>query len=240
VRAGAVVPLVGLMTDNSKEAQLYAIVALRTLACETENIPAIAKEGGIEPMVDLLDTGTAEIRAHAAAGLRIVARGSQQGRLDIVRAGGIQVLVHALRSNGSSEVQANAAAALANLVADVPENAQAAAGLAREASEAGAIGPLICLLASENLWSQSYAAAAIANLARGNRNNSVAIVEAGGLISLVVLLSKGIDQAQFYAACALWNLKSAIGNETSLPQLHSEVPWTLVSTLLQSRPVDLR
>lgn len=54
----------------------------------------------------------------------------------------------------------------------------------------GGVPALVCLFSSDNLEVQRYATAATRNLIYENADNKVALIEAGGLTSLVNILSQ--------------------------------------------------
>ena len=71
VAAGAVAPLVGLLTSGAPCTREVAAATLRNLATNNAaNKEAISAEGGISPLVALLKSGTEGAREQAAAALR--------------------------------------------------------------------------------------------------------------------------------------------------------------------------
>ena len=75
---------------------------------------AIAKAGGIAPLVALARGGTDGQKEVAAAALQVLAYGNDNNRVAIARAGGIAPLV-ALARGGTDGQKEQAAAALGNL-----------------------------------------------------------------------------------------------------------------------------
>ena len=68
VEAGAIPPLVALLTDGTDEAKEYASGAIRNLSNGT-NKTAIVEAGANPPLVALLASGTDEAKGNAAAAL---------------------------------------------------------------------------------------------------------------------------------------------------------------------------
>lgn len=62
--------------------------------------------------------------------------------------------------------------------------------------QAGALGPLVKVLASGSAVAQGSAAAALHALARGKATHQAALVEAGGIVPLVRLLKMGSAKVQ--------------------------------------------
>ena len=73
-------------------------------------------------------------------------------------------------------------------------------------AEAGGIAPLVQLLRDGSAGAKRSAVWALANLARNNAANKVAITEAGGIPPLVELLRDGSADAKLEAAAALRHL----------------------------------
>ena len=85
-------------------------MALRNLAANADNQAAIAKEGGIAPLVALARDGTDGQKEAAAAALRNLAF-NDDNKVAIARAGGIAPLV-ALGRDGTDRQKGRAAGAL--------------------------------------------------------------------------------------------------------------------------------
>ena len=171
------------------------------LAGSGDNRAAVALVGAIEPLVALLQSGSAEAQERAASALINLAA-SADNRETITQAGAIEPLVALLRS-GSALAQGPAAAALANLASG---NAANQAAIAR----AGAIEPLVALVrdgsgnaatsALHALYSLASSADTLAAFAQpGNLKHLIARTRAGSAGSeqaaglLKVLAAKSVE-----------------------------------------------
>ena len=88
---------------------------------------------------------------------------------------------------------------LLDMLAEQDENVKAMA-------RAGAIVPLVSLVASGNDGGQIHAASTLARIATVEREFQAAIVQAGAITPLVSLLRMGSQKAQMHAAAALASL----------------------------------
>lgn len=192
-KAGAVKPLLQLLTNGSFNAQSSACGCLAVVAHgRTEVQVAICNGGGVQSIVKLLRMGGAAVQEQAAAAL--AALHTDKGDAAAIRGGCIPPLV-AMLKGASTAAQAHSAQALANVADYSVEEGQNA--IAR----AGAIPLLITLLGSGK--AQVPAARAIAKLARGNPAVQTEINQGGGIAPLLSLLN-GLDvEAQMEAAAAL-------------------------------------
>ena len=73
-------------------------------------------------------------------------------------------------------------------------------------AEAGAIQPLVSMLASPAPTLQASAAGALANLARGHPDNQAAIARTGAVTPLCTLVREGSTEAKDRSASAIWSL----------------------------------
>eukprot|EP01052_Picozoa_sp_SAG31_P050035 SAG31_NODE_11237_length_1050_cov_4.801262_1_plen_104_part_10 len=73
-QAGALAPLVRLLTEGSANAKEQAVLALQSLAANNaDNKVAIAQAGALAPLVRLLTEGSAKAKENAAGALRNLA-----------------------------------------------------------------------------------------------------------------------------------------------------------------------
>lgn len=132
--AGAIPPLVKLMRGEcGLEAQKEAVRALYALADDEHNRSAIAEGGGIDPLMNILDSPDQAMRKHAEGTL---------ARLSLVDSNQmliIKQLVGMLEKDASGQEQA--AACLANLACELPQSRDSIV-------EAGGIPRLLSLLIS--------------------------------------------------------------------------------------------
>ena len=185
---------------------------------------AIAKEGGIAPLIALLDRdmGSEECQVRAADALSSLAQ-KADNKESILAAGGIAPLV-ALLSDGGTEAKQGAAKALARL-SHGDEWTQVAIG------EAGAIAPLVNLLSGDRgEAAQEEAANALWALA-DHATNRLAITESGGIGPLVVLLGCPNAKAREHAEGALVRLSIENANRVLIIK-------KLVAMLMQDQHKD--
>ena len=193
-KAGAIAPLVGLLSRGTATAQASASRTLNALMSRAvEHQRAFVEAGGVGPLVALLKMGSAKVQDDAAAALAAVSDVSHQP--SILRAGACTTLVAMLKGSSASG-QACAAQALANAAA-FPDGQQAIA-------RAGAVPRLLTLLAEGK--TQSAAAAALARLAHGDREIQADIAASGGVSPLLALLNSPQPEGQVAAAAALTEL----------------------------------
>ena len=124
--AGAVAPLVALLSSGNTEYKTRAATALGILAFGSEELAAdVAAAGAVQPLVAQLTTGNDNEKVQAAAALRNLAHGCEPRAAFIVASGAVDPLV-VLFQGGDAAGKANAAAALRNLSS---QSAVAAAAL---------------------------------------------------------------------------------------------------------------
>ena len=217
-RAGAIEPLVALLSGDNAGAQEAAAAALGNLAFdEADNTLAIARAGAIEPLVALLRVGSVRAQEEAASALRNLAA-IRPNCVAIARAGAIEPLV-ALVRGGSAMAQQHAAAALGNLV--ISPTYQVV--IARE----GAIEPLVALMRDGSPQAQIEATYALYFLAAQNTENQAAIVQANAIGPLLELARGGNAEAQGdYGPGALLDIL-AIENKMAFMWADAPIPWSL-------------
>lgn len=98
-RAGAVRPLVALVSSSDLQLQEYGVTALLNLSLCDENKDLIARAGATKPLVWALRTGTSTTRENAACALlRLALVDHHKG--PIGRSGAIPALVDLLETGG--------------------------------------------------------------------------------------------------------------------------------------------
>ena len=169
------------LSGDEVRAEAAGTLAILTRSNKT-NQDKMAQEGGIAPLVALLQEGTAEeVECTAAALWSLVGGGADydnhfENQVAIADAGGIKPLVAVLGLN--AQVQEQAGGALAALALNNEQNVASIAKL------------IVSLLGSADGSVASKAARAISRLAQAGSTNQVAISKAGGVELLVVLLDK--------------------------------------------------
>ena len=201
--AGAITPLVELLSGSTPKIQAAAADALWNLAAsDDDNRVLIAEAGGIPALVELLRSSDPEVQRRAARALWNLALNANNKAL-IAEAGGIPPLVSYL-TTGTEGTQWIAAAALGNLMADwlfvepevvpMPEATEVAEANRALIAAAGAIPPLIALLLSGRLAAES-APHALRPLS-SSEDTRVAIVEAGAIPVLAKLQTRCLPRYQ--------------------------------------------
>ena len=197
-RAGAIPPLVSLVSTGSTIAQVHACGTLATIADGQPDFQAhIFEAGGVPALVHALRKGDAMTQQLAVFALASVSqlRLSQEA---IVKApGAVAALVALLNGGVSDEAAVRACLTLANLS---DQNAEGQALIAR----AGAIPLLVGLLAGGKAL--EAVATILARLALGHTANRKELVQLGGIALLVALLSAINVPTQARAASALASL----------------------------------
>ena len=185
--------------------------ALWHLSMDSSNQQAIAKAGGIAPLVQLLDDGTEQATEWASEALKRLADSSNENQAQIAKK------LVGLLSSSSALAQQRAANALWELAAN------------NEASptvivNAGAISPLVMLLSSGVTEAKDAAKAALQMLALNNPSNQLAIAT-----GLVALLGGGSSESQEHVTHLLLTLASdstnrvAISKAGAIPRLIAQL-----------------
>ena len=91
--AGAIAPLVALVTNGSADGQKMAAWVLTNLACDDAILTMIVDAGGIPPLVALLSYGSDESQGMASSTLIGIADGNAANQAAIVAAGAVDPLV---------------------------------------------------------------------------------------------------------------------------------------------------
>jgi len=181
---------------------------------------AIARAGGIVPLVALLTAQDPAAGAEAARALQSLALNAEN-RVVIAQAGAIVPLVTLVQS-GTDGQKEHAARALGSLAFN-DENQVLIA-------QAGAIAPLVTLVQSGTAGQKEQAAGALRNLAF-NAENQILIAQAGAIAPLVTLVQSGTDRQKGHAAVALASLAVNAENKVLIAQAGAIAPLV---TLVQS------
>ncbi|XP_073390806.1 U-box domain-containing protein 4 isoform X2 [Physcomitrium patens] len=193
--AGAIEPLVALLSSVDAKTQENAVTALLNLSINDNNKSEIARAGAIGPLVNVLRVGNAEAMENAAATLFSLSV-MDDNNVTIGASGAVPPLVHLL-INGSPRGKKDAATALFNLSIH-HENK-------RRIVEAGAIRPLVELMADPAAGMVDKAVAVLANLATFSEGRQ-AIGEHQGIPALVEVVEAGSQKGKENAAAALLQL----------------------------------
>eukprot|EP01018_Ginkgo_biloba_P029114 Gb_12875 [translate_table: standard] len=190
--AGAIPPLVNLLSTPDPRTQEHAVTALLNLSIHDSNKGAIVMAGAIPPIVEVLKCGSMEARENAAAtlfSLSVV----DENKITIGASGAIPALVDLLRE-GSQRGKKDAATALFNLSIYQGNKARAV--------RAGVLTPLMKLLVDSNAGMVDEALAILAILA-SHQEGKVAIGQANAIPVLVDLITTGLPRSRENAAAVL-------------------------------------
>ena len=120
VSAGAIKPLVDLITSGTDGAQMHAASTLATIAASSQPFQdKIVDAGGIVPVCKLLSAGSNRANCFAAAAVASLAD-QPKHQEPIIKAGACQPLVRLVRPDVTVDTQLHAADAIADLSSQNP------------------------------------------------------------------------------------------------------------------------
>lgn len=212
VAAGALLPLVVLLSTGMPAAQLLAAAALLNIAAAGGSLglrKAIAAAGALPPLVKLLQGEDHGAREHAAGALRNITIADRQ-RDAVIAAKALEPLVELVTARPMGVSTEHAAAALCNITS----GGDSGRPRRKAVVGAGAIYPLVYLLQEGSSVAKQHAAGAIANLAVDEERVRHAVAHAHVLPVLLQLLSDCAAAAN--AACAVANLVAGSGDPADL------------------------
>ncbi|GMH13635.1 hypothetical protein Nepgr_015476 [Nepenthes gracilis] len=240
--AGAIKPLISLISSSDQELQEYGVTAILNLSLCDENKELIAACGAIKPLVRALRTGSSTAKENAACALLRLSQ-FEENKIAIGRCGGIPPLVNLLE-NGGFRGKKDASTVLYSLCS-VRENKL-------RALQAGVMKPLIEFMADfgSNMVDKS---AYVLNLLVSVAEGRAALVEEGGIPVLVELVEVGSQRQKEIAAACLLHLcedsilyRTMVAREGAIPPLvdlsqsgarrAKEKAETLLELLRQPKP----
>ena len=198
-KAGAIAPLVDILGSENEGTQVHAVGALLSLASHDVS----SRNAVVKRLVPVLDLRSATAQMNAAEALAVLAARSDENRKAITDADAVEPLVRLLgdgRRVRAGTPQERAAAVLADLARSSDNKSSIV--------KVGGVGPLIAMLSSDSMATQTYASGALMQLSALGTNRTT-IAEAGAIPPLVELLSSHSTDTQKSAAGALWNLASS-------------------------------
>ncbi|KFK25551.1 hypothetical protein AALP_AA8G129600 [Arabis alpina] len=217
VDAGAIVPTVNLLKRRELCCEcLYANAVLRRAADIVTNISHdnpriktnIRVEGGIPPLVELLDFPDVKVQRAAAGALRTVSFRNDENKNQIVELNALPTLVLMLQSVDTS-VHGEAIGAIGNLVHSSPD-------IKKVVIRAGALQPVINLLSSTCLETQREAALLIGQFAAPDSDCKVHIAQRGAITPLITMLESADEQVMEMSAFALGRLAQDTHNQAGI------------------------
>ncbi|OVA05484.1 BTB/POZ-like [Macleaya cordata] len=207
VDAGALPHLVDLLNRhkcgyNSRAVNSVirrAADAITNLAHENSSIKTHVRiEGGIPPLVELLEFADTKVQRAAAGALRTLAFKNDENKNQIVECNALPTLILMLRSDDAA-IHYEAVGVIGNLVHSSPN-------IKKEVLLAGALQPVIGLLSSCCSESQREAALLLGQFAATDSDCKVHIVQRGALRPLIEMLQSPDLQLREMAAFALGRL----------------------------------
>lgn len=191
-KAGAVKPLISLITSTDLQLQEYGVTAILNLSLCDDNKELIASSGAVKPLVRALKTGTATAKENAACALLRLSQ-IEENKIAIGRSGAIPHLVNLLET-GNFRGKKDASTALYSLCS-VKENKI-------RAVQANIMKPLVELMADfgSNMVDKS---AYVLNLLVSLAEARTALVEEGGIPVLVEIIEVGSQRQKEIAVAVL-------------------------------------
>jgi len=217
-KAGGVRPLVKLLSHADPLLQEHGVTALLNLSLCDENKATIVEAGAIRPLVQALKSAASPAaRENAACALLRLSQLDGAAAAAIGRAGAIPLLVSLLETGGPRGKK-DAATALYALCSGARENRQ-------RAVEAGAVRPLLDLMADPESGMVDKAAYVLHSLV-GSGEGRAAAVEEGGIPVLVEMVEVGSSRQKEIATLSLLQIcednavyRTMVAREGAIPPL---------------------
>ncbi|TQD99307.1 hypothetical protein C1H46_015096 [Malus baccata] len=220
VDAGALPHLVDLLKRHKRGSESPAPDAVIRRACDTiahiahengntKNLVRI--EGGIPPLVELLNFFNTKVQIAAAGALRTLAFKNDENKNQIVvECGALPTLVLMLQSE-DPVMSFEAVGVIGNLVHSSPH-------IKKLVLLAGALQPIIGLLSSDCMESQREAALLLGQFAATDTDCKAHIVQRGALKPLIEMLKSPDAQVKEMSAFTLGRLAQEIHNQAGIAQ----------------------
>ncbi|XP_015692591.2 ARM REPEAT PROTEIN INTERACTING WITH ABF2 [Oryza brachyantha] len=217
VDAGALPLLVNLLKRHKNATNLRAVNsvirraadAITNLAHENSNIKTCVRiEGGIPPLVELLESQDLKVQRAAAGALRTLAFKNDENKSQIVDCNALPTLILMLRSEDAA-IHYEAVGVIGNLVHSSPN-------IKKEVLNAGALQPVIGLLSSCCTESQREAALLLGQFASADSDCKVHIVQRGAVRPLIEMLQSADVQLREMSAFALGRLAQDTHNQAGI------------------------
>ncbi|KAK1407628.1 hypothetical protein QVD17_39248 [Tagetes erecta] len=214
-RAGAIKPLITLISSSDLELQEHGVTAILNLSLCDENKEVLASSGAIRPLVKALKVGTPTAKENAACALLRLSQ-LEENKSPIGRSGAIPLLVNLLET-GNFRGKKDASTALYSLCS-LKENKI-------RAVEAGIMKPLVELMADfeSNMVDKS---AFVMSLLVSLPEARAALVEEGGIPVLVEIIEVGSLRQKEIAVVILLQLcdasvvyRNMVAREGAIPPL---------------------
>ncbi|XP_051120615.1 ARM REPEAT PROTEIN INTERACTING WITH ABF2 [Andrographis paniculata] len=225
VDAGALPHLVNLLKrhrDGTNSRAVNGVIrraadAITNLAHENSSIKTLVRiEGGIPPLVELLDFSDPKVQRAAAGALRTLAFKNDDNKNQIVEWNALPTLILMLRSDDAA-IRYEAVGVIGNLVHSSPN-------IKKEVLAAGALQPVIGLLSSCCSESQREAALLLGQFAATDSDCKVHIVQRGAVPPLIEMLQSHDSQLREMSAFALGRLAQDTHNQAGIAHSGGIVP----------------
>ncbi|XXG79442.1 hypothetical protein AAC387_Pa09g0508 [Persea americana] len=225
VDAGALSHLVNLLKrhkEGSSSRAVNSVIrraadAVTNLAHENSSIKTrVRVEGGIPPLVELLEFSDAKVQRAAAGALRTLAFKNDENKNQIVDYNALPTLILMLRSENAA-IHYEAVGVIGNLVHSSPN-------IKKEVLLAGALQPVIGLLSSCCSESQREAALLLGQFAATDSDCKVHIVQRGAVRPLIEMLQSSDIQLKEMSAFALGRLAQDTHNQAGIAHNGGLVP----------------
>ncbi|KAL5167829.1 ARM REPEAT PROTEIN INTERACTING WITH ABF2 [Glycine soja] len=183
--------------------------AITNLAHENSSIKTrVRKEGGIPPLVHLLEFADTKVQRAAAGALRTLAFKNDENKNQIVECNALPTLILMLCSEDAA-IHYEAVGVIGNLVHSSPD-------IKKEVLLAGALQPVIGLLSSCCSESQREAALLLGQFAATDSDCKVHIVQRGAVRPLIEMLQSSDVQLKEMSAFALGRLAQDTHNQAGI------------------------
>lgn len=183
--------------------------SITNLAHENVRIKSrVRMEGGIPPLVALLESHDTKVQRAAAGALRTLAFKNEENKNQIVECGALPMLVYMVRSDDVS-IHYEAVGVIGNLV-------HSSHHIKKRVLDEGALQPVIGLLSSRCTESQREAALLLGQFATTDPDYKVKIVQRGAVQPLIDMLSNSDPQLREMAAFALGRLAQNSDNQAGI------------------------
>ncbi|WJX78824.1 hypothetical protein P8452_62008 [Trifolium repens] len=182
---------------------------ITNLAHENTSIKTLVRvEGGIPPLVELLEFNDTKVQRAAAGALRTLAFQNADNKNQIVQCNALPTLVLMLGSEDPA-IHYEAVGVIGNLVHSSPE-------IKKEVLLAGALQPVICLLSSCCLESRREAALLIGQFATTDSDCKIHIGQRGAINPLIEMLESSDLQLREMSTFALGRLAQDSHNQAGI------------------------
>lgn len=238
VDAGALSHLVNLLKrhkncDNPRTVSgviRRAADAITNLAHENARIKTrVRNEGGIPPLVELLEFADVKVQRAAAGALRTLAFKNDENKIQIIESSALPTLILMLRSEDPL-IHYEAIGVIGNLVHSSPI-------IKKEVILAGALQPVIGLLRSSCSETQREAALLVGQFAAADSDCKAHIAQRGAIPPLIEMLQSSDTQLKEMSAFALGRLAQDAHNQAGIAQTGGIGP---LLSLLDSRNSTLQ